>query len=305
MMGPPMLLLDFVNQKYRRRHLNLGDKALHQLCVVVRLLEKSMARTVHTTELSSDLVFEFAAWLKDNGRAARTISGRVASLLTIWREARRCKLAPDLPENEDLPTIAVPKRVPRAWEMSDFERLVRAAAEAKGNMKGTQIPARVWWTSMFLFMFDTGTRRGAALAVKPADIDLRKRLVRLEVESAKTKVEQYVAISAQTCSWIEELLKHRFDQAWPLQMCESSLYYQFKKILRAAGLPEDRRNLFHKIRRTNATYTAVCGSLDQAQQSLGHESPRMTLQSYIDPTIYRPTSPADILPRPDFGAQSA
>jgi len=58
---------------------------------------------------------------------------------------------------------------------------------------------------------------------------------------------------------------------------------------------------FHRIRRTNATYTAVGGSLAMAQRNLGHTTPEMTLGTYIDPTIYRPESAADVIPRPDLG----
>jgi integrase len=70
-----------------------------------------------------------------------------------------------------------------------------------------------------------------------------------------------------------------------------NLFYHYKKILKAAGLPHDRAHMFHCMRKSVATHYEVAGG--NATALLGHSSRAITLR-YIDPTIAQ-VKPASVL----------
>ena len=84
-----------------------------------------------------------------------------------------------------------------------------------------------------------------------------------------------------------------------------ALERRYRKILKRAGLPSGARDLFHKIRRTNATYTADSAGEEAAQKQLGHSHIGLTRKSYIDPRLLKRDQNADALPRPTWSGSPA
>lgn len=78
-----------------------------------------------------------------------------------------------------------------------------------------------------------------------------------------------------------------------------TLRRRYRKILIRAGVAHGEHDLFHKIRRTSATFLAdATGDAREAQRHLGHSSPQVTAR-YIDPRKLRKgTIAADLIPRP-------
>jgi integrase len=75
-----------------------------------------------------------------------------------------------------------------------------------------------------------------------------------------------------------------------------TVWDKFRQIVDTVGLPapKSKRNLFHKLRRTTITY---CAKIDPAiaQRTAGHRDYATTLRSYVDQTIVRIPSAADVL----------
>lgn len=296
-----MSLLEFFDGVYLVYHPDCHAPAAEQFRIALRLLERSAGRPLTTADLSEDLLYRFAKWLHDNGRSPGTIKSRVGTVLSVWREAVRAQQSPPLPSR--VPRVRVPRRLPKAWHMGELSRLLAACREMTGGMRGTDIPRSVWWSSKILFLYESGSRIGASLAIRRDEVCLSERAVRLSVEAAKTGYEQLVRISDETAAAMADLLAcpHPFPQAWPYCARREALYETLKVLLRRAGLPDDRTSMFHCLRRTNATWSARCGSLELAQRQLGHTSPEMTLGRYIDPRIMRMVDAVDVLPRPGRG----
>jgi hypothetical protein len=76
-----------------------------------------------------------------------------------------------------------------------------------------------------------------------------------------------------------------------------SLFSRFRLILKAAGLPHGRRDLFHKVRRTTATLCEIHVGPGSATKQLGHSSARVT-EKYIDPAQLPETDITAKIPRP-------
>jgi integrase len=65
-------------------------------------------------------------------------------------------------------TIRVPERVPRAWLIEEFQRLLEACETEYGEVVG--VPARLWWRSGLLACYEAGERIAAILAVEWRDV---------------------------------------------------------------------------------------------------------------------------------------
>lgn len=293
-----MDLMKFTETVYIPSRINLSESAAEQIIIAVRLINRWREKPVDTAELTADLVNAFLRSLALLGRSATTINGKRGSLLSVWRIACKRGLAGPLPDSEDCPKKREPKRIPRAWTVEEMGKILSVCQSLTGRCKNNGIRRSDFWASTVLFQYDTGSRLGAALSVRTSDVDLSNCRVLLRAEEAKTDTEQLVTISPQTAESIKRHVTPNREFVWPWSQNHRALWTYLKKILEQAGLPSDRQSMFHRFRRTNATWTAVSGSLDMAQHGLGHTSQEMTLRSYIDPTLFRQKQPSEILPRP-------
>ena len=125
------------------------------------------------------------------------------------------------------------------------------------------------------------------------DLDMDAGWLLLSADTAKTGIGQYCRLPEEPLSLIERLGKTSC-MIWPQPYNRRWLWQSMRRIVKRAGLPDDRRYRFHAIRRTAATLAVANGSLEQARILLGHTSQRMTAR-YIDPRIVMQRAP--VLPR--------
>ncbi len=113
----------------------------------------------------------------------------------------------------------------------------------------------------------------------------------------KTRVEKVFRLRDRTMKSILDILKPRRQLLFPKPFGShcSSLYERLRFILRSAGLPCTRRDMFHKFRRTTATQIAMVAGESLASQHLGHED-ASTIKRYIDPRFTSQTDLALKLP---------
>ena len=267
---------------YRRSILRLGDYA---------------ACDVTLDQFSDWLLEGFLIWLDDSGRfSPHTINNSYRSpLLALWNFAYKRKLIDERPG--DVPKLHTPKRQPQSWSQEELASLLRAAAETTGLMSG--IPAGRWWSALLMTLYDTGLRISALLAAECRQLDLSTGWLMIPAEVQKQNADQSFLLHPDTLRAIARTRPETRDCLFPHPWTtHHPLTSRFKEILSRAGLPHGRKDVFHKLRRTHATYLAAATDLKHVQASLGHSSPAVTL-AYIDPTkaphVVRAT---DILPRP-------
>ncbi len=182
-----------------------------------------------------------------------TINSRCRMLKTLWRFAvrKRFILVDDDNNLEAVDWIPVDRTNPRAWTIEEMESIVQSARLARGRFLGVQ--AAKWWPAFLLLLYDTGLRFNAALGCRFDEVDWTNKMLCVPPGRQKNRTEQFFRLHDQT---IEALLatlppKRQLLFPWPFPT-QRTLYHRFKVILKRAGLPFTRRDLFHRIRRARA-----------------------------------------------------
>jgi len=295
-------LLEYVQEVYLPAQLGMAPGTRELRLMVCRQFQHHAGNNLGLDDLTAENV---TAWLAAGlaaGWSPATVNSKRASLLAVWRFAVRTGAT----ENP-VPPCGIPRarplvRLPEAWTIAEVRRLV-ATSSALPGMVG-EIPARLWWASLVLAVYWTGARIGSVMMARTADCSLAERYLILRKQ--KSRIEQLywlpdeavAAIAAHYCPQRELVWPwpHRKDRPWPHG--KRHFYRRFARIVKASAIPYagGHCNLFHKLRRTNVSYTAAVLGMDAARRQAGHADSRVTLASYIDPRIARQPSAVDCLP---------
>jgi integrase/recombinase XerD len=275
----------------------------HQYDVYLRFFDRYLERPALLTDLDDETVTAFLGWLKA-GRSPATVNRARECILALWRWLARKRKVEQFPDVDRLQEY---KRVPEAWSAAQIAHLVETAYRGDWGKKAPEpiggTPANLWWAGILLFVYDTGCRIGAVLAVRVADVNLDTGRVLVRAETQKQHADQVFHLDPTTCAILREFAHG--DRLFPWQMCIGSLYGHFRRLLKAAGLPHGRRDKFHRIRRTAATMAELHVGRGVATVLLGHSSAEVT-KSYVDTSMMPENRVAERLPRPVLvGVQAA
>ncbi len=291
MVASRLTLTEFFHCVYLKHHIWLKSNTIGQYTVTLRLFDAWHGTAVAVENLSVDLILGFLrSRLQHSG--SRTVNNKRAAILTLWRFAYRkgyCKTP--VPDSQDIPKLPETKQLPTAWSIPEFSRLLDACSSARCL---EDWDARTW-RALLLVSFDTSHRLGALLSARRADLS---SLGFLTIRGEHTKQGRDVShkLHVDTIAALAELPEHRLLFPWPLSITSIRFYY--KEILRVAGLPCGRRDLFHRLRRTSATHLAVVAGIAAAEQHLDHSTPGLAQKSYIDPRFLQTIIASDLMPRP-------
>jgi integrase len=170
-----------------------------------------------------------------------------------------------------------------------MQKLMKACESATGRIG--DIPAADWWSALVSVIYDCGERISAVLSITPSDIDADGGLtVRGEYRKGKTRDRRY-KLRQKTIQRLA-VIKPKSGAFFRLPFSKCLLFSKFGKILERAGLPNTRRDKFHKIRRTTASNFEAAGG--NATQLLDHTD-RRTTEAYLDPRVLKEIHPADIV----------
>lgn len=186
--------------------------------------------------------------------------------------------------------IRVPERVPRAWMIDEFQRLLESAGEECGQIVG--VSAAKYWRALLLTAYEVGERIGGLLSIQWEDVATNGIVIRAEGRKGQRR-DIWRGISPDCYEAIMAIKSDRrlvFD--W--DKCYGMIWYDLGRICKRAGLPNDRMSKFHRVRKTTASYAAA-GGLDP-QKVMDHASP-VTTRRYLDPRIVRQPEAADVLPK--------
>lgn len=254
--------------------------------------EEFLGRVPTLNDFNDITVARFlAARQKQPGLSLATVAKDHAHLAGMWNLAAKRRLVSEFPT---LPPIHSPDRIPVAWTIEQMQAIMRSISALKKDVG--VYPARIWWRGLIMVIWDTGERINAVMQIKIRDVDMQQRLLRIPAEHRKNKRRDLMfALNLDTIAAISPLWDPEDQERalFPWPSFATHIYWHYNKILRAAGLPTDNRSKFHRIRRSVATYMKVAGG--DPTTVLDHSNPAVT-RKYIDPRIYRPQYPADVLP---------
>jgi integrase len=220
-------------------------------------------------------------------RSVGTAAKDRSQIRAIWEWASRRGMVKTWPS---MRPIRVPERVPQAWLIEEFQRLLDSASEEHGEIVG--VPAAQWWRAILKTGYEVGERIGGLLSIEWTDVGPNGVTIRAEGRKGRRRdiwrgitpdcYEAILAIKA------DRRLVFDWDKNYRM------IWHNLGRICKRAGLPNDRMSKFHRVRKTTASYSAAAG-LD-AQKVMDHASP-LTTRRYLDPRIVKQREAADVLPK--------
>jgi integrase len=280
---------------YRLHRPGIASSTLDQYSRTLQHFQYFAGRLLSPADFSAALVLHYLQHRLEQV-SPKTAKRERGELLALWRMAVQLGECSAVPSG--IPPIKVPRRIPVSWRPEQVAAILSQCRQLRGEIRGTGILRGDWYTGLILFLYDTGARPGAALAVRPDQVDLVGRLAVLAGQDAKTGEEQVVEFSQQTTDVIERHWPQSVlaGCVWPQPYRREQPYRQLTRILRKAGLPADRYHKFGCFRRTNYTLCVRFGSRDIARRQLGH---RTDLSAhYEDPRQLDTPQAVRLIPRP-------
>jgi integrase len=304
--GNGQTLPDFFERVYRpMRLIGRSPKTVVSYQGSIHVLCRYAGRVVTLGDLSDELLAGCMGWMLNRGAAIASVNHQRRHVLALWRFAYRRKapdgtrLAKELPEVERLREM---KRVPVAWSVEEFSRLLTTAANEPGTVG--DIPASQWWCALLVTLFYTGIRLSAAMMLRVENLSLTEAAGYLLVpaEHQKQKCDQRFKLPPDCVHALQAITAGRTGRifgGWgdgPTDRKE--LWATFRRMIEEAGLKagDGACGLFHKIRRTSATHVAAKLGRAAACDHLGHSAMSVT-ERYLDPRFIPTIQAADVLPR--------
>lgn len=253
-------------------------------------------------ELTDEFVSEWLAALDGADVPRTTIKSYRGKVLTVWRFAHAKRLASTWPCH--VRRVFLPKRIPEAWTLAEFERIIQAALCLPGSVG--QWPSSDWWPALLLTIYDLGGRITATMHLAGRDVDLESRWAVLRWNEMKTDADEPFSLSEQTVEALRRIWTPR-DKVfgdWPWDWTQhdwKALTKVYRKILAHAGLPTGPRDLFQKLRRTTGTQVRIVAGKEVAAACLRHKQLSTFERNYDDTRQGTIISAADYLPRPKLG----
>ena len=268
---------------------SLSAKSVYNYGCTIAALEAFLGHAPSLDDLVELTVARFLAH-RARERAVATAAKDRAQLRALHEFAARRKLCDHWPQ---YPPIRVPERVPQAWFSSEMQRLLDAAGQEKTVIDGIQ--GGLYWRALLLLAYDTAERATALTSLRWRDVQGRHVLFPAETRKGGRR-DIIREIGEDTLAALEAIRGDRGleDAVFPWPRTKTYLWKRLGIILERAGLPHGRRDKFHRIRRTTASYYAAAGG--SAQTLLDHADPATT-RKYLDPRIVTGVAASSVIPR--------
>lgn len=245
-----------------------------------------LGREPTLADLTDELLAGLANHLLGPARklAEITANERVGRIKTFWNWAAKKRHVDTFPTVGRVP---VPEKVPRAWREDELVKLFNACRFTKGEIGG--VPAWRWWMCLHAWLWCTGERIGATLALEPSHLSLQEHVAVVPAGVRKGRRKSMVyALWPDVVLMLAEILPPNLpdrERVFPWPSDPTSFYNHYHRLLARAGLKWERGVGPHRMRVSHATWKHIAG--EDATRALGHSSPETTRRSYIDPSLLR------------------
>ena len=249
----------------------------------------------HLCQLTDELIQGLISWVLAGGGSPARANGHAASLACLWRYAWRKKRIETQPR--EIEKAREPKRQPRAWSLEQLTMILEACARVAGSIDG--VAASAWWPAFVLLIYDTGLRRKAALALRSEDLDVERGLLFVRAETQKQCADQTFRLHPDTMRAVLATDPASRPLIFGGGGTPQFVMHSYRRILIDAGLPQGRKDMLQKLRRTSATHYCALAGEAATQKHLGHSHVNVT-RAYLDVSMLPIVNAADILPRPNW-----
>lgn len=326
--SPQTLLVEFVSKIYCRKA-SIGSEA------TVELYEDDSAklskffaehwcaergippRPMQVADFSESLLQAAMRHdMESRGNVPNTANKLRRHMLAVWEYAADLSAVehardPTIPRMQPAKRILCqqfpePKIEPRCWSLDELGKIIDSSAAMRGKIN-KEVRASTFHLAHSWFVYNTGARIDAVMRTPLYKLDLDRGEVQLPAYAQKQNAEQTFDLLPETIEALKRLrLFDRYPPEatifadWPYDPTPGSwqiLTKRYKQILTGAGLTCGPKDLFHKLRRTFATFLAIDQGIVAAQQWLGHSSVTVTWK-YIDMRYYQGPRLNGSLPSP-------
>lgn len=227
-------------------------------------------------DLRKPVLIGFLKWLKAQGLAARTANERTGRIRALWRWLAEEELIDRVPPKGI--RLPVPESEPVAWTEDELRLLYLAAITMPGQVAG--INAGDWWQALLVWLWNTGERYGATMALTWPMIDEKKRVAIISPDARKGRRKAaYYRLWPDTLEHLERI-RTASPRVFPWSKCDCTYWLDWGRLSKRAGLPTGRNRKTQSMRVSHATWLAVRGG--DATRSLMHSDPATTRKHYID-----------------------
>lgn len=167
----------------------------------------------------------------------------------------------------------------RDYTVAEIEAMIRAAGVAT-QPRLRDCEPYMWWQSFLQVAYYTGLRRGALLGIEFSQLSSEDGDLLVPAGISKRGRGQRIWLLPEARLAIDAIRgQRRLIFEWDGHV--RSVHRQLMKIIKAAGLPKERRFGFHGIRSTHSTVLAEVSDL-ASTLSLGHSGANTTQRHYIN-----------------------
>lgn len=287
-------LLEAYEAEYEPRKLfGSSESTLKQYRRNLRKFGEWLGHAATFDDLDNELIEGFARSYLKQGRAPETARKVSAQLVAFWNWAAKRRYVEQFP---DVTPIQASRPVATTWSSEEIDLMFTSASLETRKVGKT--PGSIWWTALFLTVYDTGARIGAILDLPRYAVNMRTSQLIIPAHLQKNRLEQSFVLGEETLQALQSMISYTpgRDILFDHPRWRSSVYRGLNRILCRAGIDASRRNKFHKWRRTVLTEVHVKGG--DATELAGHSSPEVTRKSYLDPIRTRKVHPVEALRRP-------
>jgi integrase len=259
----------------------LGQKTLAGYSEAVRRYAHWLGRPATLGDLDPRLANRWLMSLDQEGVTKITQHGLRRRVLAIWRHAFEAELI-------DVPPLRVRKirperRLPRAWTPEDVLALIAVARKKKGNFLYVPVPRGAFWVAFIRTAFETGLRLGDLLGLQRSQFSGDGELT---VVQAKTGNEIVCRVWPETLAAIDATSPNSRPFIFGGVISRDFYFQEFRRLVKKAGL----KGTSKWLRRAGAT-AVERAQPGMAAKFLGHRSPAMAAQHYLDPRLLQVGKP--------------
>lgn len=258
----------------------------------LRHFELFLGRPPRLGDLTDGNIAGLLRWIVELPRAPRTANKTRDCLLALWRFLARKRVVEQWP---DVEPMIEPELIPRAWLKHELQAMFAAVQKQPGEIG--RVPAALWWNGLLSLLWDSAERIRPIWLLEWRDVDMQNRHVDWQARNRKggRKANQS-KLHVDTVRVLRELRRYGRDGfVLPRDFSYCTLFGRFKRVLRDAQLPSDRSCMFHRIRKSAASWFEAGGG--NATELLGHSSRQVT-RAYLDQRIVGKQHAVDLLFRP-------
>jgi integrase len=311
-----VLLTDLFSE-YVAENSDIRSKRTRALYLIaLQHFSNSLRRPATIADLNEKAMKAFLIFREGEDVADSTYSNEAIKIMAVWRWAASRHYC-------EAPRIRItrqPPPTPKAMLQDQIRALFAAAAEYKRTVGG--VPGSLLFPAILGVIWESAERIGAVHALKRSDIDIARREVTFRKRKGRGRVLRK-SISKATASALSALLadlslrdaaaiatlrqtlgreptRDEIAEAGANQsetpfapVAVPTLYHHLDAITVAAGLPVEKGQKFHALRKSHASYLVAAGG--DARASLDHSSFEITNAHYIDPTVANKRQPVDLL----------